>query len=309
MNSALTVFMPVLALVAGTWLIAGLDSAARPPPRGALAAGRLARSLTHPLYRSLALIRQQAITTERPDRLTWRLAPMLYFSLALIALGLVPFVENRALIQTEAGIVVWGTLEAFTVVAIFLHGWSSNSLLPLIGGYRFVAIGLTIMLVSMFVLIAVALPAQSLSIQAVVESQRGLWNVVRQPLGLPLFLLLGLALGLRGPFDYADSADLAGGTSVEDSGTLRAAWQLARAAMLVAFAAMASAVFLGGPLGPWLPGPVWMGLKMAVLLVVLVAAGRVFARFDPARMLTLVWVLLLPLAFLDLAISGLASLP
>ena len=74
------------------------------------------------------------------------------------------------------------------------------------------------MLVSMFVLIAAALPAQSLALSAIVASQRELWNVVRQPLGLPLFLLVGLSLTLRGPFDYADSADLAGGTSAETSG-------------------------------------------------------------------------------------------
>jgi NADH-quinone oxidoreductase subunit H len=181
--------------------------------------------------------------------------------------------------------------------------------LPLIGAYRYVAIGLPAMLVSMFVLIAAALPAESLAVPAVVAAQADLWNVVAQPLGLPLFVLLGLSLTLRGPFDYADPDDLAGGTSVEDSGAGRAAWQVARLAMLVSFSAMAATAFLGGHLGPWLPGPVWLALKTVGVLIVTVAAGHLLARMPPARMLTLLWVVLLPLSFLDLVIAGVESLP
>src|SRR3546814_9446432 len=82
-----------------------------------------------------------------------------------------------------------------------LHGWSANAPLPQIGAYRYVAIGLPAMLISMFVLIAAALPAESLAVSAIVESQASVWNVVRQPPGLLLFLMLGLSLTLRGPFD------------------------------------------------------------------------------------------------------------
>ena len=253
-------------------------------------------------------VRRQSLTTEHPDLAAWRLAPAAYLGLAAAGLALVPVAADRAAVDVEAGIVVWGAVESLTVIAVFLHGWSSNSLLPLLGAYRFVAIGLSVMLVSMFVLIGAALPAESLRLTAIVESQRGLWNAVRQPLGLPLFLLLGLAITLRGPMDYADSADLAGGTSAEDSGAPRLAWQFARAAMLVAFATMAATVFLGGPLGPLLPGPVWLLLKAGFVAALLVALGRLLARPDASRMLTFIWVVLLPLSFLDLAIAGLETL-
>ena len=255
-----------------------------------------------------AVIRRQSISTERPDLAAWRLAPALYFGLAAAGLALVPVAVGRAPVDVEAGIVVWGAVESLTVIAVFLHGWSSNALLPLMGAYRFVAIGLSIMLVSMFVLIGAALPAGSLRLTAIVESQRELWNLVRQPLGLPLFLLLGLAITLRGPLDYADAPDLAGGTSAEDNAQLRLAWQLARAAMLVAFAAMAATVFLGGPLGPVLPGPVWLALKAGLVAAVLVVLGHLLARPDASRMMTFIWVVLLPLSFLDLAIAGLEAL-
>ena len=75
--------------------------------------------------------------------------------------------------------------------------------------------------------------------------------------------------------------------------------------MLVSFAAMASAAFLGGYLGPLLPGPLWMLIKTLLMLAVMVVATHALARMPPARMLTLIWTVLLPLAFLDLAVVGL----
>lgn len=291
-------------LLGGIWFAATLERIVAAGQRGA-AAGH---ALGAPFAEGARLLLQQRIRTEHPDRLNWLLAPIVFLSLAGAGVSVVPFSPGVVVADLDSGIVLWGACEALTIVAVFLHGWSANSLLPLIGGYRFVAIGLPAMLLSMFVLIAAALPAQSLSVSAIVESQRGLWNVVRQPLGLPLFLLLGLTISLRGPFDYGDSADLAGGTQAEASGPARLGWRLARLAMLTAFAAMAASVFLGGYIGPWLPGPAWLALKTAGLLLLAVWVGRHFARTPASRMMTLLWIVLLPLAFLDLAIAGVEAL-
>lgn len=297
-------------LVLGAWWVAVLDELALCCMAGRALTGRaVSRSALLPLRRTVAIWLQQTTRTEAPDWLNWRLAPALYLGLAAAGLALVPLSPGRVVADFEAGIVLWGAIEALTVVVVFLHGWSSNSQLPLMGGYRYVAIGLPAMLLSMFVLIAAALPAESLNVRAIVESQRDLWNVLRQPLGLPLFLLLGLSLTFRGPFDYADSTDLAAGGSAEDAGIVRLAWQTARLAMLVSFAAMASSVFLGGYLGPWLPGPAWLFLKTAAILMVLVALGHLLARPPSARMLTLLWVGLLPLSFIGLVSAGLEALP
>ena len=301
MSAAAPIFVLFCVLGAGAWLVATLDRAAL-----ALAAGRpLAAAIMADPWRqgALHLVRQR-IWTERPDAMNWLLAPSLYLLLAAAGMSVVPFAPDFVVADLDAGIVLWGACEALIVVVVFLHGWSANAPLPLIGGYRYVAIGLPAMLLSMFVLIAAALPAESLAVSAIVESQAEVWNVVRQPPGLLLFLMLGLSVTLRGPFDFADSADLAGGTSAEDSGPARAAWQAARLAMLVSVSAMTSAVFLGGYHGPWLPGAVWMLLKMVAVLAVLTGATHMLARLPPARMLTLLWTALLPLAFLVLALVG-----
>lgn len=289
----------LLALPPLVWAVAVLDRVGT--GRGAVVMG--------PIRNGAALMLRRNTPTEAPDRLNRLVAPGWYLALALVGLSVVPLAEGVVASDISTGLVLWGACEALTVVVVFLHGWSPNSPMPLIGGYRYVAIALPAMLLSMFVLIGAALPAQSLSVVEVVEAQRDLWNVVRQPLGLPLFMGLGLAITLRGPFDYADGAELAGGTSAEESGPALALWQFARAAMLVAFSAMAATAFLGGHLGPVLPGPIWLLIKTLAVMAVTVAAGRFFARMPPARMLTFLWVALLPLSFANLALVGVEVLP
>ena len=275
----------------------------------AAVAGRRPRSpLLGPLRRGARLLVQQRTVSEHPDGPAWLLAPAVYAGLAAAGLALVPWSAERAPADLPAGIVVWGAVEALAVVAVFLHGWSSNTHLGVLGGYRFVSLGLPVMLISMFVLIGAALPAESLRFGAVVASQQGTWNVVRQPLGLPLFLLVGWAITFWGPLDFADSADLAGGTAADVSGPSLLAWELARRALLVAFSAVAATAFLGGWLGPLLPGPLWLVLKTLAVLAVLVVLGRRLPRVDTSRMLTLLWVVLLPLAFLALLEAGLEAL-
>ncbi|CAN5651911.1 hypothetical protein BH24ACT5_BH24ACT5_05050 [soil metagenome] len=265
-------------------------------------------SLGRPQHRLGLLLRQQVVRTERPDTVTWVLAPAAYLGLAAAALTVVPLSEGVVVADVRTGIVVFGAAEALAIVAIFLHGWSPNSPFALVAGYRFVAVALSYELLSMFVLIGAAIPAQSMSIGAIVRSQAGLWNVVRQPLGLPLFLIVALGVTFRGPLDLVDSADLAGGGSVEDSGLQRLAWTVARHAMLVVFAAAAAAVFLGGWQGPLLPGEVWMGLKTLAVLAVLVTLDTRTARVAPERFVKIAWSVLLPLAFVDLIVAGVGSL-
>lgn len=263
---------------------------------------------TAPLRTAVLDLRRQVVTTEAPDRILWVLAPAAYAGLAAVALSVVPLAPGVAVADVRSGIVVFGAAEALAIVAIFLHGWAPNSPFPLVAGYRFVGVALSYELLSMFVLIAAAIPAESLSIGAIVQSQADTWNVVRQPLGLPLFLIVIAGVTFIGPLGVVDSADLAGGGAAEDSGIQRLAWSAARAAMLVTFAAAAAAVFLGGWHGPWLPGAAWMAGKTAVVVVVVVASRHLVARVSPERFVRLAWTVLLPLAFLDLVIAGVASL-
>lgn len=303
--------LPALLLV-GTTLGLGAYAAAVIDAAGAqVVAGRRLRPVEvagGPLRRAALLARTQRSTTERPDVQTWALAPAILSAMAAGAVASVPFGPDIAVADVDDGIVLFGAAMAVVMVGVYLHGWSANSPMPLVGGYRFIALALSYEMPLALVLIAAALPAESLSVGAIVESQHSLWNVLRQPLGLPLYLVAGTGLAFWGPLNGADGPDLAGGTSAEVSGPALLMWELARHFVLVAVAVMGAAVFLGGWQGPVLPGPAWMALKTLVLVALLVWAGHHLARIRLERFVVVAWAVLIPLALVDVFVSGALAL-
>ncbi len=293
-------------LVPAIYLTAVLDRALHARVAGRrLHAGELFMA---PAREAAFLLLQQRARTERSDAEAWALAPALLASLAAVALAAAPLGPSLAVADAQSGIVLFGAAVALVMVAVFLNGWAPNSFFPLVGAYRFVAMALSYEMPFALVLIAAALPAQSLAVGALVEAQAGLWNVARQPLGLPIYLVTALGIGFWGPLNLSDAADLAGGTRAELSGAALLLWRAARGAVLVAVAAMGAAVFLGGWRGPWLPGPAWMALKTVGLLVVLLAAGHLLPRVRQERFVWFAWVVLIPLALVDIFLSGLLLL-
>lgn len=268
---------------------------------------RLLPVLATPFRESAILLLQQRSSTERPDAAMWAFAPAFLVALAAAALAIVPLGPTLA-IEIESGIVYFGAAMAMVMVAVFLHGWSANSTFPLVGAYRFVAQALSYEMPLVLVLIAAALPAESLSIPEIVRSQETSWNVVRQPLGLPLYLIVSLGVWFSGALALPDGTDLAGGTVAEVSGTPLLLWRAAQAAVLVAVSAMGAAVFLGGWLGPWLPGPTWMTLKTLLLMLLLILAKHLTARIRLERFVVVSWTVLIPLALVDVFLSGLLAL-
>ncbi|MDP9402218.1 MAG: NADH-quinone oxidoreductase subunit H [Actinomycetota bacterium] len=265
-------------------------------------------ALVAPARGAALLLLSPPAATERPDAQSWALAPALLAAVAAAGTAAIPLGPGLAVADVPDGIVLFGAAMALVMVAVFLHGWSANSAMPLLGGYRFVAQALSYEMPLALVLIAVALPAQSLAVGDIVVAQEHIWNVVRQPLGLPIFLVTAAGLGFWGPLALPDAADVAGGTSVEAAGSALLAWRAARAAVLVAAAAMAAAAFLGGWLGPVLPGPVWMVAKTAAVLVAISAAGHLLARVRLERFVVVAWTVLIPLALVDVFASGILAL-
>jgi NADH-quinone oxidoreductase subunit H len=300
---------PIVGLVAvaavlavGVYVVALLEAAI-----GEVVAGRrraLREVAAAPVRRAALAIVSGTGRTERPDLPGWVVAPALLMGLAAVALGTVPFGPGFSVADPATGFVLFSAAIALVMIAVYLHGWSPNSLWPLHGAYRFAAEALSFQMPFLLAMLATTLPAESLQIRAIVEAQEGLWNVVRQPLGLPLYLVVAAGAAFWGPLGLPDADDLAGGTAAEAGGADRLLWQAARAAMLVAVAAMGATAFLGGWWGPVLPGPLWVVVKTLLLLVVLVAGGHLLARVRIQRFVVACWVVLLPLALVNIFVAG-----
>jgi NADH-quinone oxidoreductase subunit H len=291
-----------LLLTAGGYVIAvsdrwmaGAVSGQRPGIRATLAT---------PITSAALLLVMSRTTTERPDGPGWALAPALLAALAALAISMVPLAPGLALSNPDTGFVVFSAAIAFVMIAVFLHGWSPNSVLPLHGAYRYGAQALSFQIPFLLAMLATAMPAESLSLVRIVDAQASVWNIIREPLGLPLYLIAGLAVSFWGPLNLPDADDLGGGTSAEDAGIARLLWNAARSAMLVAVAAMGAAAFLGGYYGPLLPGPVWVVVKTLLLLVLIVSARQIFARMRIQQFVVLCWVVMIPLALLNVFVSG-----
>lgn len=306
LHPLLAVVVAGTVLAVGAWTIAALDSLVGSAVAGARVSLRAAAAA--PVRAAALALTRGRTTTERPDLVLWVLAPAAYVGVAALGLSVLPLGEGIAVADVRTGIVVFGSVEVLAMVAVYLHGWSANSVFPLVGAYRFLAEALSFMLLSMFVLIAAALPAESMAFGDIVASQAGLWNVVRQPLGLPLFLVVALGSAFWGPMNMPDGADLVGGTDAEVAGPARVAWQAARHAMLAVYAIATSVVFLGGHLGPVLPGPVWLALKSLLVAALLVWLGHRVGRLPVDRFVTVAWTVLLPLSFVHLVVAGVVTL-
>lgn len=291
-----------LALILGIYVTAVLDRSIY--ARVAYGNWRLVQALTGPLTTAGLLARQARRTTERPDAAGWAIAPALLMGLAAVALAMVPLAPDTVATDPSTGFVVFSAAVVFVMIAVFLHGWSPNSAMALLGAYRFGAEALSLQIPFLLAMLATALPAESLSIVDIVIAQESVWNVVRQPLGLPIYLVVGLAVSFWGPLNFPDASDLAGGTSIEDSGIARLLWRSARLAMLFAVAAMGAAGFLGGWWGPVLPGAMWMIVKSLGLLGLMIAAGHLVPRIPIERFVVTAWVVLVPLALVNIFVSG-----
>ena len=295
--------VPAVLVVAAVGLVlafvvAVLDRAVVHGPRGAL---------VQPLRAGVKLLAEQRRTTLAPDSLLWRLGSASVPVLALLSLAVVPL-GGRALLSTSADLVWFNAMEAVLWAAVWLVGWGPNSLYPLTGGYRFLIQGLAYELPLMFSIITVAVGAGSLRVTDAVAAQSDLWFVVTMPVAFVVFLLSAAGFAFWGPLSAPAGADIAGGVMAELSGVERLLVDVGRAALLGAASVMATAVFLGGGQGPWLPGPVWEVVKAVVVVLGLVVIGRRWPVVRPERFVEVGWMLLIPATLLQALVVALLAL-
>ena len=272
---------------------------------GALAAGdTVARALHHPPVEVARLLRQRRRTTLQADALLWRVGG---WGLLPIALGLVALVPwgDAAIVDTSVGVVWVNALDVTVWALVWLLGWGANSVAGLVGGYRFLALGLGYELPLMFAIVAPAMAARSLDLTEVAAAQEGLWYAAWMPVALLAYLIGVLGFAVLGPMAAPMGAGAAGGVLAELSGLDLLVARAGRHALLAAGAAVAVPLFLGGGAGPGLPAWAWVLVKAALLTAALAwVAGRV-PTVRVHRFMQPAWTVLLPLVVLQDLVVGL----
>ena len=149
--------------------------------------------------------------------------------------------------------------------------------------------------------------AQSISLTGIVQAQDkdGIWYVIPQFVGFVIYLLASTAEVSRIPFDLPEAeGELVAGYHTEYGGMRWAMFQNAEYVSTIAFSALASILFLGGYDGPVLPGPVWMLLKMAFFIFIMIWIRSTLPRVRYDRLMTIGWKVLIPIATLNLIVTA-----
>jgi NADH-quinone oxidoreductase subunit H len=259
-----------------------------------------------PVLEAARLMRQRRRTLVAADTLLWRIGCIGPVVVALLMIVVVPL-GRWTLLDLDVGVMWFNAMDVMMWALVWLAGWGPNSVHSLVGGYRFLAHGLGYELPLMFALVAPAVAAASLRVGDVAAAQHDLWFVVWMPVAFVVYCLGVVAFSVWGPFAAALGADIAGGVTAELSGVDRLVFLAGRYALLVAGAAFAVPMFLGGGAGPLLPDWMWFLVKTVALLCVLVWLRRAVPVLRPDKFMEIGWVVLLPAVLLqDLVVAVIA---
>lgn len=285
----------VLCLAAG--LAAVLDAAVA-PTRGS--------QPSTPVAETARLLRQTRRTTPAPDALLWRIGTAGPLVTALLMAVVIPLGDHVPA-RMEIGLVWFNALDVLLWAFWWMAGWGPNSILALVGGYRFLAQALAYELPLMFALTAPAAAASSLDVSVIVGAQSELWYVVQMPVAFVVFLGCLLGFTLWGPFAAPLAADIAGGVGTEPTGIDRLLLLAGRYALLVVGSAMAVALFLGGGAGPWLPAWLWSVVKTLAVLVPLLAIRTRVPLLRADRYMAVAWTVVIPAVLLQVLVVSIVA--
>ena len=239
------------------------------------------------------------------DRPVFVLAPAIVVATVLMSFAVVPVAPGIGVADLNIGLLFFLAMSSLGVYSVVLAGWASNNKYALLGSLRASAQMVSYEVFMGLSLMGVVLLAGSFSLREIVEAQRRLWFCIPQLLGLVVFLSAGIAETHRLPFDLPEAeSELVAGFHSEYSGMKFGMFFVGEYLGVTLISALITTLFFGGWLGPVLPPVVWFGLKTFVFicLFILLRAALPRPRYD--QLMAYGWKLMLPLALLNLVVTG-----
>lgn len=258
-----------------------------------------------PIADVVKLLNKEDIVPGAADRLIFKAAPFVVFVPVFMTLVTIPLTQKLMVRNLDIGVFYVFALSSFTFVGMVMAGWASYNKYSLLGAFRAAGQLLSYELPLGLSIVGVVMLSGSLSLVSIVDKQT-IPYILLQPAGFMVFFLATVAELTRTPFDIPQAeSELVAGFFVEYSGMRWALFFLAEYASLFILAAVGTLLFLGGWKGPLLPPLLWFFLKVYALFFIIVWIRGTMPRVRPDQLMALGWKILLPVAFINIVITGL----
>lgn len=270
-------------------------------------------------------LQKEDVATENSDKFIFGIAPAVVLASTFLMFVVIPAGPNAVVADLGTGIYFVLAMSSLSVIGILMAAWASANKYALLGGLRAAGQLIAYELPLVLSVVGVVLAAGSLNLQEIVAAQSegaifgwdGIGNpfILTQFVGFLVFLIAVQAELTQTPFDMPIAeSELVAGYQVEYSGIRFLVYFIAEFATAVAFAAVASTLFLGGWDLPaaWgigdgamhVVGPIVVSTKAILLVGVVFWARFSLPRFREDQLQSLAWKFLIPISLANIVVTG-----
>jgi len=286
-----------------------------------------------PLADGVKMFMKEEIIPNVSNRSLFIIGPCLFMVTAVMTSVVIPWAKpimiGEKLYDLQITDINIGTIYLLGVVSIGVYGimiggWASNNKFALLGAVRASSQMISYEIAMGIALIALIISSGgSLSLKDIIEGQdKGVANIVWQPLGFLIFFICALAETNRAPFDLPEcETELVGGYHTEYSSMKLGLFLFAEYInMFISSAIMAGFYFggynfpfanelyaaLGLQEGDWLISLIGFGAyftKIVLFICLFMWVRWTLPRFRYDQLMNLGWRTLLPLSLFNLALT------
>lgn len=269
----------------------------------------------------LKVFLQETIIPSAANKGIFLIAPIITFTVALLAWAVIPFDAGMVLADINVGLLYVLAVSSLGVYGVVMSGWASNSKYPFFSAMRAAAQMISYEVSIGFVLVCVVLYTKTFNMSGIVMAQQGHGlGVVNgfffNPLLFPMFVVFfisALAETARAPFDLTEAeSELVAGYQTEYSSMSFALFWLGEYANILLMCSLCTILFMGGWLPPveWeplymVPGIIWFLAKTFFFFFLFSWIWATVPRYRYDQLMRLGWKVFLPMSLIFVAvISG-----
>lgn len=257
---------------------------------------------------AVKLITKEDITPAGADKIIYNVAPLLSVVSVLLIWAVIPLTPLHIGVDLSIGVLYFTAVGSLGTLAVMLAGWASNNKYALLGAFRVVAQLVSYEVPMMLTLLIPVLLAGSMSMQDIVEAQRGMWYIVLAPIAALIFFISTLAETGRSPFDLIEAeSELVAGFNIEYSGMKFGLFFAAEFVHVLTNGLLLAALFLGGWVGPFVDqvpalGAVYIFLKGGVFYLVSLLIRATVPRVRIDQLMAFNWKFLVPVSIVNVIV-------